>query len=194
MNLDIDNLLYIEQISLEQCIQIVKNRFYSKKIYTQLGSVLISINPYQYFHGDDNIYDFSNKDRVHLYRILDKLLQNLSNNKNEKLNTLNTYLDYILDNNVHFINKIPNANIENIVFETNGIIETLYTYILKYKSNCYDIITIIGDKLRIIINKPNGENKTPLDVELDKSNVDRNLQAVLTYYDADLYRNIYGSK
>ena len=33
MNLDIDNLLYLEEINIENCIEVLKNRFKNKKIY-----------------------------------------------------------------------------------------------------------------------------------------------------------------
>jgi myosin protein heavy chain len=74
---EINNLLYIDEISLERCLEILKERFQNKKIYTQLGSVLLSINPYQYFIDDDNIYNFCNKDSVHIYKNIDIIIKNL---------------------------------------------------------------------------------------------------------------------
>lgn len=74
---DINNLLYIDEISLERCLEILKERFQNKKIYTKLGSVLLSINPYQYFVDDDNIYNFCNKDSVHIYKNIDIIIENL---------------------------------------------------------------------------------------------------------------------
>ena len=48
---EINNLLYIDEISLERCLEILKERFNDRRIYTQLGAVLLSINPYQYTHS-----------------------------------------------------------------------------------------------------------------------------------------------
>lgn len=73
----IDNLLYLEEINIENCIQTLETRFKKKKIYTRLGGILLSINPYQYFTGKDNIYDFENKDSVHIYRTLDTVFERL---------------------------------------------------------------------------------------------------------------------
>ena len=69
---DCSNLLYIDEISLERCLQVLEDRFYNKKIYTKLGSILLSINPYEYF--EDNI-----KDQVHLNKEVDNILKNLEN-------------------------------------------------------------------------------------------------------------------
>jgi len=69
---DCNNLLYIDEISLDRCLHVLEDRFYNKKIYTKLGSILLSINPYEYF--EDNI-----KDQVHLNNEVDNILKNLEN-------------------------------------------------------------------------------------------------------------------
>ena len=69
---DCSNLLYIDEISLDRCLHVLEDRFYNKKIYTKLGSILLSINPYEYF--EDNI-----KDQVHLNKEVDNILKNLEN-------------------------------------------------------------------------------------------------------------------
>jgi myosin heavy subunit len=69
---DYSNLLYIDEISLERCIKVLEDRFYNKKIYTKLGSILLSINPYEYFEDDF-------KDQVHLNKEVDNILKNLEN-------------------------------------------------------------------------------------------------------------------
>ena len=56
----IDNLIYLDEITIGNVLQILQNRLYNKKIYTDLGSVLISINPYEYFTGENDIYAFDN--------------------------------------------------------------------------------------------------------------------------------------
>jgi len=66
------NLLYIDEISLDKCLKVLEDRFYNKKIYTKLGSILLSINPYEYFEDDI-------KDQVHLNKEVDKILKNLEN-------------------------------------------------------------------------------------------------------------------
>lgn len=40
------NLLYIDNVSIDHCIEIIKGRYENKNIYTLLGSVLLSVNPY----------------------------------------------------------------------------------------------------------------------------------------------------
>jgi myosin-5 len=69
---DCNNLLYIDEISLDRCLKVLEERFYNKKIYTKLGSILLSINPYGYFE-DNNI------DQVHLNKEVDNILKNLQN-------------------------------------------------------------------------------------------------------------------
>jgi myosin-5 len=73
---DCSNLLYIDEISLDRCLKVLEDRFYNKKIYTKLGSILLSINPYEYF--EDNITD-NNIDQVHLNKEVDNILKNLEN-------------------------------------------------------------------------------------------------------------------
>ena len=67
---DCSNLLYIDEISLDRCLKVLEDRFYNKKIYTKLGSILLSINPYEYF--EDNIKN-NNIDQVHLNKEVDNI-------------------------------------------------------------------------------------------------------------------------
>ena len=80
-----DNLLYIDEITIERCITILNERFKNKKIYTELGAVLLSINPYQYFSGVDNIYDLENKDPVHLFRTMEKVYAGMLDGENQTI-------------------------------------------------------------------------------------------------------------
>ena len=45
-NHNCSNLLYVDNVSIDHCIDIIKSRYENKKIYTLLGSVLLSVNPY----------------------------------------------------------------------------------------------------------------------------------------------------
>lgn len=80
-----DNLLYLEEISVNNCIELIKQRFKNKKIYTQLGEVLLSVNPYQYFEGDEDIYTFENNDRVHLFRTLERAHEGMMSGNNQTI-------------------------------------------------------------------------------------------------------------
>jgi myosin heavy subunit len=80
-----DNLLYIDEITIDRCIHILSERFKNKKIYTQLGGVLLSINPYQYFTGNDNIYQLDNSDTAHLFRTMDKVYEGMLNGENQTI-------------------------------------------------------------------------------------------------------------
>ena len=80
-----DNLLYIDEITIDRCISILSERFKNKKIYTQLGGVLLSINPYQYFTGNDNIYQLDNQDSVHLFRTMEKVYEGMINGENQTI-------------------------------------------------------------------------------------------------------------
>ena len=79
--LNINNLLYIDEINLERCIKILKYRFSKKLIYTQLGAILLSINPYQYFVDDEDLYNFNNfnnfRDTVHLYNTMNNIIEKM---------------------------------------------------------------------------------------------------------------------
>ena len=46
INNNCNNLLYIDNVSIDHCIEIIKGRYENKKIYTLLGSVLLSVNRY----------------------------------------------------------------------------------------------------------------------------------------------------
>ena len=63
-----NNLLYIDDINIDTCIKVLENRFYKKNIYTKLGSILLSINPYEYF--EDVLRQFQS----HPYNKLEELL------------------------------------------------------------------------------------------------------------------------
>lgn len=80
-----DNLLYLEDISVDNCIELIKHRFKNKKIYTQLGDVLLSVNPYQYFEGVNDIYTFENRDRVHLFRTLERAHAGMMDGTNQTI-------------------------------------------------------------------------------------------------------------
>jgi myosin heavy subunit len=80
-----DNLLYIDEITIDRCIHILNERFKNKKIYTQLGGVLLSINPYQYFTGNENIYQLDNSDTAHLFRTMDKVYEGMLNGENQTI-------------------------------------------------------------------------------------------------------------
>ena len=80
-----DNLLYLDEISIEKCIIILNERFKNKKIYTGLGTVLLSINPYEYFSGIDNIYSLENKDSAHLFRTMDKVYHGILDGENQTI-------------------------------------------------------------------------------------------------------------
>jgi len=80
-----DNLIYLDDITVDKCIELIRNRYNNKKIYTQLGAVLLSVNPYQYFDGVDDIYNFENSESVHLFRTLDKALAGMKDGKNQTI-------------------------------------------------------------------------------------------------------------
>ena len=80
-----DNLLYTEEITIDKCIMILDERFKNKKIYTGLGDVLLSINPYQYFSDDENIYSLENKDTVHLFRTIEKVYNGILDGESQTI-------------------------------------------------------------------------------------------------------------
>lgn len=74
-----NNLLYLEEISIESALEVIKKRFSEKRqIYTFLGQVLLSVNPYEYFTGDRDIYA-PNEEPAHLFRVLDRVMEGVKN-------------------------------------------------------------------------------------------------------------------
>ena len=53
--MNIDNLLYIDEINIDKILSILDERYSKKNIYTYLGDVLISINPYKYYQAYSKI-------------------------------------------------------------------------------------------------------------------------------------------
>ena len=75
------NLLYIDNVSIDHCIEIIKSRYENKKIYTLLGSVLLSVNPYTPLTPNDPIAPNSTMD-IGLHTPIEKVIKNL-HNKNQ---------------------------------------------------------------------------------------------------------------
>lgn len=83
----IDNLLYLEEISIEKVLEVLDSRFKEKQIYTNLGAVLLSTNPYEYFEGENNIYRFpeEKKESSHLWTTMDKIFYKLFEIKKDQV-------------------------------------------------------------------------------------------------------------
>ena len=80
--MNIDNLLYIDEIHIDKILSILEERYNKKKIYTYLGDVLISINPYKYYQGDENIYSFNKEyTEAHLWTKMNQIYKDLFVNK-----------------------------------------------------------------------------------------------------------------
>ena len=77
------NLLYIDNVSIDHCIEIIKSRYENKKIYTLLGSVLLSVNPYTPLtpNGPIDINSHTPID-IGLHTLIEKVIINL-HNKNQ---------------------------------------------------------------------------------------------------------------
>jgi len=85
----IDNLIHLDAITIDNVLHILQNRLYTKKIYTDLGSVLISINPYEYFTGENDIYAFDNESHyreAHLWKTMNHIYQRLFDDVLQKPN------------------------------------------------------------------------------------------------------------
>jgi myosin heavy subunit len=75
INNNCNNLLYVDNVSIDKCIEIIKGRYENKKIYTLLGSVLLSVNPYTPLTPNDPT-------DISLRTPIEKVINNL-HNKNQ---------------------------------------------------------------------------------------------------------------
>jgi myosin heavy subunit len=87
---DIDNFIYLDDYSIDKICSVIENRFHKKKIYTYFGTVLFSINPYQYFTGSDNIYSIekykkNNKNEAHLFNITENIVNKIGEIKGQTI-------------------------------------------------------------------------------------------------------------
>jgi myosin heavy subunit len=71
------NLLYIDDVSIDHCIEIIKSRYESKKIYTLLGSVLLSVNPYMNIYPTNPEKGSALETDIGLHTLIDKVIKNL---------------------------------------------------------------------------------------------------------------------
>jgi myosin heavy subunit len=78
----IENFIYLDDCSIDKICDRLQYRFMNRKIYTYFGNILFSINPYQYFTGDDDIYSIerynqSNKTRAHLFNTIETIIKRI---------------------------------------------------------------------------------------------------------------------
>jgi myosin heavy subunit len=83
INNNCNNLLYVDNVSIDHCIEIIKGRYENKKIYTLLGSVLLSVNPYSPLAPNEQIdISLHTPIDISLHTPIKKVINNL-NNKNQ---------------------------------------------------------------------------------------------------------------
>jgi myosin protein heavy chain len=156
--MNIDNLLYIDEINIDKILSILEERYNKKKIYTYLGDVLISINPYKYYQGDENIYSFNKEyTEAHLWTKMNQIYKDLFNNntnqvilvsgesgsgKTETVKQIIHYLNQytIADNNLQLLEKIESAGLVlecfgNAKTERNNNSSRFGKYIQVYYDN-----------------------------------------------------------
>ena len=82
---NIENFIYLDNYSIERVCQELKERFLKRKIYSYFGNVLFSINPYQYFTGNENIYNYTtylntdiNNKTAHLFDMCESVVNNIN--------------------------------------------------------------------------------------------------------------------
>lgn len=156
--MNIDNLLYIDEINIDKILSILNERYNKKKIYTYLGDVLISINPYKYYQGDENIYSFNKEyNEAHLWTKMNQIYNDLFNNntnqvilvsgesgsgKTETVKQIIHYLNQytIANNNLQLLEKIEAAGLVlecfgNAKTEKNNNSSRFGKYIQVYYDN-----------------------------------------------------------
>lgn len=156
--MNIDNLLYIDEINIDKILSILEERYSKKKIYTYLGDVLISINPYKYYQGDENIYSFNKEyTEAHLWTKMNQIYKDLfDNNTNQvilvsgesgsgKTETVKQIIHYLNqytlgNNNLELLEKIESAGLVlecfgNAKTERNNNSSRFGKYIQVYYDN-----------------------------------------------------------
>jgi myosin heavy subunit len=76
-NHNYSNLLYVDNVSIDKCIDIIKSRYENEKIYTLLGSVLLSVNPYMNISPTNPGNKSALETEVSLHTIIEKVINNL---------------------------------------------------------------------------------------------------------------------
>lgn len=156
--MNIDNLLYIDEINIDKILSILDERYSKKNIYTYLGDVLISINPYKYYQGDENIYSFNKEYKeAHLWSKMNQIYKDLFiNNTNQvilvsgesgsgKTETVKQIIHYLnqytlANNNLQLLEKIEAAGLVlecfgNAKTEKNNNSSRFGKYIQVYYDN-----------------------------------------------------------
>jgi myosin heavy subunit len=128
---DIDNFIYLDDYSIDKICSILETRFNKKKIYTYFGNVLFSINPYQYFTGNENIYNIdkyksNGKNTAHLFNITENIVKKIGeipgqtiiisgesgSGKTESVKNIIHYLNYYTANaKINLLEKIEKSGL-----------------------------------------------------------------------------------
>ena len=170
-DIDIDDLSKIKILNLENIISILKLRFCHNKIYTYLGDILISINPFKSLENMYHLNCLINVTLPHIYSLSEKAYTNLSK-KNQSIIVSGESGSGKTENTKHILNYLckhysKNNSLSDKIIASSYIIEMFgNAKTIKNKNS-----SRFGKLISILVNEHNITGGYITDYLLEKSRV-----------------------
>ncbi|KAJ8307221.1 hypothetical protein KUTeg_015305 [Tegillarca granosa] len=94
------DLSQLEQLTSDNILGVLRDRYYRDQIYTNCGNILISLNPYkslpiynEQYHEDYNWRNFTNNPKPHIYHVAARAYRCLRENNSNQVILINPLLE-----------------------------------------------------------------------------------------------------
>lgn len=133
----LDDLAALEVLSEDAIVEQLKQRYVSKQIYTNIGDILIAVNPFENLgiYTSNHQRKYCGKSRSdnppHIFAVADVCHQNLIHQKQNQAIVISgesgagkTESANLLLKQLVFLGKAPNRNLEERILQVNPIMES----------------------------------------------------------------------